>query len=128
MAVEGSATALSGRGRHLLVNDVRIHYLEHGSDGPPLLLLPGITSPAISWAFVSERLATFSRVFTLDYRGRGLSSGGPDLAYRLADYAEDTAGVIRALGLDRPPSCWATRWARVSPSILPRRLRRSSAA
>ena len=92
----------SGHGHHLLVNDIRIHYLEHGTGDPTIILLPGITSPAITWAFVSERLAAFSRVFTLDMRGRGLSSGGLDLAYRLADYAEDTAGIIRALGLDRP--------------------------
>ncbi len=114
MAVEGEATAPSGRGRHLLVNGVRIHYLEHGSDGPPLMLLPRITSPAITWAFVSERLVAFSRVFTLDYRGRGLSSGGPDLAYRLADYAEDTAGVIRALGLDRPVVLGHSMGARIA--------------
>jgi len=92
----------SALGRHRVVNGVRIHYLEHGVDGPPLVILPGITSPAIMWAFVSERLATFSRVFTLDNRGRGLSSGGPDLSYRLADYADDTAGLIRSLALESP--------------------------
>jgi N-formylmaleamate deformylase len=94
--------ALDARGRHRTVNGVRLHYLEHGASGRPLILLPGITSPAITWAFVSERLAEFSRVFTLDNRGRGLSSGGPELGYRLADYAADTAGLIRTLGLDRP--------------------------
>jgi N-formylmaleamate deformylase len=92
----------SGRGSHRLVNDVRIHFLEHGEEGPPLVLIPGITSPAITWAFVSERLSAFARVITLDNRGRGLSSGGPDLSYRLADYAEDAAGLIRALGIENP--------------------------
>lgn len=92
----------SGRGSHRLVNGVRIHYLEHGADGPPLVLLPGITSPAITWAFISERLAAFSRVITLDNRGRGLSSSGQDLSYYLADYADDAAGIIHALGIERP--------------------------
>lgn len=105
---------LNGRGSHRLVNGVRIHYLEHGSDGPPLVLLPGITSPAITWAFVSERLAEFSRVFTLDNRGRGLSSGGPDLGYGLADYADDTAGLIRSLGLERPVVLGHSMGARIA--------------
>ena len=104
----------SGRGRHLLVNGVRIHYLEHGTGDPPIVLLPGITSPAITWAFVSERLAAFCRVITLDNRGRGLSSGGPDLTYRLTDYAEDAAGVIRALGLDRPVVLGHSMGARIA--------------
>ncbi len=92
----------SALGRHRVVNGVRIHYLEHGVDGPPLVLLPGITSPAIMWAFVSKGLATFSRVFTVDNRGRGLSSGGPDLSYRLGDYADDAAGLIRSLAHEIP--------------------------
>ncbi len=94
--------AQSGRGSHRLVNGVRIHYLEHGKDGPPLILLPGITSPAITWAFVSERLSAFAQVITLDNRGRGLSSGGPGLSYRLADYSDDAAGLISALAIENP--------------------------
>ena len=90
------------RGRHLTVGDVRIHYIEHVSDGPPLVLVPGITSPAITWQFVGDALADFAHVYTLDNRGRGLSSGGSDLGYMLDDYVADTAGVIEALGLERP--------------------------
>jgi N-formylmaleamate deformylase len=109
--------AAGARGRHLAVNGVRLHFLEHGAGGPPLVLLPGITSPAITWAFGSERLATFSRVFTLDNRGRGLSSGGPGLAYRLADYAADTAGLIGALGLDRPVVLGHSMGARITVKL-----------
>jgi N-formylmaleamate deformylase len=109
--------ALSGRGRHRIVNGVRIHYLEHGTGSPPLVLLPGITSPAITWAFVSARLAAFSRVFTLDIRGRGLSSGGPDLGYMLADYAADTAGLIRTLGLGRPVVLGHSMGARIAIAL-----------
>ena len=89
-------------GRHLMVGDVRIHYLELEGEGPPIVLLPGITSPAVTWDFVARRLAGFAHVMTLDNRGRGLSSGGAHLHYRLTDYAADTAGVITQLGLDRP--------------------------
>ncbi|MGE4012351.1 MAG: alpha/beta fold hydrolase, partial [Alphaproteobacteria bacterium] len=85
------------RGKHLTTNDVRLHYLEFGSAGQPLLLLPGITSPAITWAFVSERLAQWLHVYTLDIRGRGLSEQRPGLGYRLNDYALDAKGVIEKL-------------------------------
>lgn len=63
------------RGAHCMANGIRLHYLEFhsGPDQTPILLLPGITSPAMTWSFVAERLATTHRVFALDIRGRGLS-------------------------------------------------------
>ena len=89
-------------GQHLLAEGIRLHYLEHAGEGPPLIVIPGITSTAVTWEFISARLAEFARVYTLDTRGRGLFSGGPDLDYWLADYAGDTANFIAALGLDAP--------------------------
>ena len=102
------------RGRHLTVGDVRIHHLEYPGDGPALVLLPGITSPAITWDFVSRRLAAFCQVYTLDNRGRGLSSGGATLSYGLGDYAADTAGVIDQLGLEKPVILGHSMGARVA--------------
>lgn len=87
------------RGRHRTVNGIRLHYMEIAGNGPPLILLPGITSPAITWQFVGERLADFAHVHILDNRGRGLSSSGSDLTYRLEDHAADTAALIDSLGL-----------------------------
>jgi N-formylmaleamate deformylase len=90
------------QGRHAVVNGIRLHYVRLGRGRPPLVLLPGITSPAVSWEFVGERLAETNDVYILDNRGRGLSQGGPELSYRLDDYARDTEDLIRMLGLDRP--------------------------
>jgi N-formylmaleamate deformylase len=90
------------QGRHALVNGIRLHYVRLGRGRPPLVLLPGITSPAASWEFVGERLAETHDVYILDNRGRGLSQGGADLSYRLDDSARDTEELIRTLGLDRP--------------------------
>ena len=42
---------------YVVTNGVRLHYLEFPGDGPPLVLLPGITSPAANWGFVGEALA-----------------------------------------------------------------------
>jgi N-formylmaleamate deformylase len=90
------------QGRHVVTNGIRLHYIRLGKGKPPLVLIPGITSPAISWQFVGERLAEDNDVYILDNRGRGLSQGGPDLRHRLDDYARDTEGLVRGLGLDRP--------------------------
>src|SRR6266852_5643797 len=96
--------SVSRRGAHCMANGIRQHYLEFGgeSSNAPILLLPGITSPAVTWAFVAERLATSHRVLVLDIRGRGLSESKSGLSYTLDDYAEDARSLIEVLGLKLP--------------------------
>ena len=79
---------------------VRLHALDYGGDRVPLMVLPGITSPAITMDFVARELTDLVRPVVLDVRGRGLSDSGA--AYTLDDYASDTLAVIAGLGLDRP--------------------------
>lgn len=86
-------------GAHVHANGIRQHYLRYGGKGNPLVLVPGITSPAITWGFVGERLAATHDVYILDVRGRGLSSTGADLDYDLDSYADDVTAFIEALGL-----------------------------
>lgn len=86
-------------GANVHANSIRQHYLRYGGKGTPLVLVPGITSPAITWGFVGERLAEKNDVYILDVRGRGLSSTGPDLDYDLDSYADDILAFIKALGL-----------------------------
>jgi N-formylmaleamate deformylase len=80
----------------------RLHLLDYGGDGVPLLVLPGITSPAVAMDFVARDLAGDGvlRPLVLDVRGRGLSDSGGE--HTLEEYAEDTEAVITGLGLDRP--------------------------
>ncbi|AQW46800.1 alpha/beta fold hydrolase [Streptomyces violaceusniger] len=78
----------------------RLHVLDYGGTGVPLLVLPGITSPAITMDFVVRELTDLVRPVVVDVRGRGLSDGGGD--YGLEEYAEDTEAVVMRLGLDRP--------------------------
>lgn len=87
-------------GMNVAANGIRQHYLRYGGRGRPLVLVPGITSPAITWGFVAERLADTHDVYVLDVRGRGLSSTGPDLAYDLGSYAADVTAFAEALKLD----------------------------
>ncbi|MDN5929942.1 MAG: alpha/beta hydrolase [Pseudonocardia sp.] len=79
---------------------VRLHVLDYGGDGVPLVVLPGITSPAITMDFVARELTDLVRPVVVDVRGRGLSDAAG--TYTLEDYADDTVAVIEGLGLERP--------------------------
>jgi N-formylmaleamate deformylase len=87
--------------RYVRANGLNHHVLDYGGSGPALLVVPGITSPAITWDFIAQPLSADAHVLVLDVRGRGLSDH-PVTGYSLADYAADAAGVIGALGLERP--------------------------
>ncbi|MBX3567440.1 MAG: alpha/beta hydrolase [Rhizobiaceae bacterium] len=86
-------------GHNVRANGIRQHYLRYRGPGAPMVVVPGITSPAITWGFVAERLAEAFDVYVLDVRGRGLSSTGPDLDYGTDALAADLAGFIEAAGL-----------------------------
>ncbi len=101
-------------GANVYANGIRQHYLRYGGKGPVVILIPGITSPAITWGFVAERLAETNDVYVIDVRGRGLSSSGPDLDYGLDAMAEDVVGLSQALGLDRPAVVGHSMGARIA--------------
>ncbi|MBD5771956.1 alpha/beta fold hydrolase [Marinomonas colpomeniae] len=87
-------------GAHANANGIRQHYLRYGkkdTSQPVLLLIPGITSPAITWGFVAERLAEYFDTYVLDARGRGLSSTGPELRYDADTCADDIVEFAKAL-------------------------------
>ena len=85
-------------GYNLQANGIRQHLIRwDGPDGAPqLLLIPGITSPAVTWGFIAERLATRFEVHVLDVRGRGLSETG-DLDYTLDAMADDAIAVAEQM-------------------------------
>ncbi|WP_213881297.1 alpha/beta hydrolase [Pseudomonas sp. dw_358] len=87
-------------GANVQANGIRQHYLRYGGKGQPLLLIPGITSPAVTWGFVAERLSEHFDTYVLDARGRGLSSTGPDLDYGTDACADDIVAFAQALGLE----------------------------
>lgn len=89
------------RGYNVHANGIRQHLVHHAGNGPSLLLIPGITSPAVTWGFVAERLAEAFDVYVLDVRGRGLSEAGA-LDYSLDAMAEDAIAVAEAAGLGKP--------------------------
>lgn len=88
-------------GYNIHANGIRHHLLHYAGTGPQLLLIPGITSPAITWGFIAERLTDRFDVHVLDVRGRGLSQAG-DLDYSLDAMADDVLAVIKAAGMTAP--------------------------
>jgi N-formylmaleamate deformylase len=86
-------------GAHLQANGIRQHYVRYGGKGAPLILIPGITSPAITWGFVGERLGRHFDTYVLDVRGRGLSEAGPHLDYGIDACATDAVELAAELGL-----------------------------
>lgn len=88
-------------GGQVQANGIRQHYLRYGGHGEAVILLPGITSPAVTWGFVAERIGRYFDVYVLDVRGRGLSSSGPGLDYGIDAQAADVVAFANALGLTK---------------------------
>lgn len=89
-------------GGHVHANGIRQHFLRYGGKGQPLVLVPGITSPAVTWGFVAEELGRHWATYVLDVRGRGLSQSGADLGYGLDECADDVIHFVSALQLGCP--------------------------
>lgn len=94
-------------GGNVHANGIRQHYLRYGgsADGratrDAVIIVPGITSPAITWGFVGERFGRSFDTYILDVRGRGLSSASAQLDYSLDAQADDVIAFAAALGLQR---------------------------
>ena len=96
----------------------RLHVLDYGGDRPPLLVLPGITSPAVTWDFVVAPLRDLVRPLVMDLRGRGLSEAGGE--YAAPDFAVDAAAAIDQLGLARPLVLGHSLGARIAAALAAR--------
>ncbi|MCD0503787.1 alpha/beta fold hydrolase [Bordetella petrii] len=94
-------------GAHVHANGIRQHYLRYGGNEgergrrDPVVIVPGITSPAVTWGFVGERFGRQFDTYVLDVRGRGLSEASDTLDYSLDAQAADVIAFAQALGLER---------------------------
>ena len=92
-------------GGNVSANGIRQHYLRYGGDEgarssrPSVIIIPGITSPAITWGFVGEVFGGAFDTYVLDVRGRGLSSASPMLDYSLKAQADDIVAFVEKLKL-----------------------------
>lgn len=91
-------------GANVHANGIRQHYLRYGGAKPqrdPVIILPGITSPAVTWGFVGEHFGREFDTYIVDIRGRGLSEASTSLDYSLDAQAADLIALASALGLSR---------------------------
>jgi N-formylmaleamate deformylase len=84
--------------------ELRLHAAHFPGRGSlPMVVVPGITTPAGAFGVAAARLADIAAdVYVLDMRGRGLSQRSPFGTHRCGDYADDVLALIEHLGLQRP--------------------------
>ncbi|CAL8478779.1 alpha/beta fold hydrolase [Caballeronia sp. S22] len=109
------STFLYGASVH--ANGIRQHYLRYGGarEGrDAIVLVPGITSPAVTWGFVAETLGRQFDTYVLDVRGRGLSEASSTLDYSLDAQASDLIAFIEGIGLKRASVLGHSMGARIA--------------
>jgi pimeloyl-ACP methyl ester carboxylesterase len=81
-------------------NGQQLYYEIHG-DGPPLVLLMGIGYDSSLWTLAQVPILSRQfQVVLMDNRDSGRSSRA-DHPYHIADMADDVAGLLDALGVER---------------------------
>lgn len=91
--------------RTVTANGLKLHYLDWGTVGRPvMLLLHGLRGHAHSWDDVAAAMCQDYHVLALDQRGRGESDWAKDGDYSTDAYVADLAGFCEAVGAhDRAP-------------------------
>jgi len=88
------------RDEFLEIHGLRLHFLQGGrADGPPLLMVHGLTREAHAFDPVLAQLGGRYRCLALDVRGRGGSAWGAPEGYAITQYAADVQAFLDALGL-----------------------------
>jgi len=81
------------------VRDIRMFYQDLG-EGDPLLLIMGFGGNHLAWAMQMAAFSARHRVIAFDNRGAG-QTDAPDHPYTTRLMADDTLGLMDALGVDR---------------------------
>jgi 3-oxoadipate enol-lactonase len=81
----------------LRINDIDLYY-EISGQGQPVLFIHGLGSSGRDWEWQVPFFSKHYQAVTLDVRGHGQSDKPPG-PYSIAQFAADTAGLIRTLDL-----------------------------
>jgi pimeloyl-ACP methyl ester carboxylesterase len=84
----------------IATNGIHLDVVDEGTGKPALVFLHYWGGSSRTWRHVVAALGPDVRTIAIDQRGWG-GSDAPAGGYALADLADDAAGVIAALGLDR---------------------------
>lgn len=79
------------------VNDINMYYETRG-EGEPLVLIPGLATDVSEYERTIAGLSKSYTVIALDNRGAGRTDK-PDIPYSIEMVADDTAGLLTALGI-----------------------------
>lgn len=94
------ATDIQVQDRLIMLNGLRFHFRDWGSESaPPLVLLHGFTGHARSWDTFARAMCDRFRVLALDQRGHGETEWADD--YAPERMVEDIEAFVRALKLQR---------------------------
>jgi 3-oxoadipate enol-lactonase len=99
----------------VMVDGIDLYYEVHGA-GHPLLLIPGLGSGLDLLARAIPIFAKDHRVVALDNRGAGRSDK-PDAPYTIGMMADDAAGLLKALEIDRADVLGVSMGGRVAMDL-----------
>jgi pimeloyl-ACP methyl ester carboxylesterase len=85
---------------YAIINKIRMHY-EVSGQGPPVLLINGLSAPAVTWALQAKALARHFQVVAFDNRGVGESDLPPEPVYTTGQMADDAAALLHHLKIGR---------------------------
>ena len=95
-------TQVQPKDKTVTANGHRLHYLDWGREGQPVMLLAhGLRGHAHSWDDVAAAFCGDYQVLALDQRGRGDSDWAQDGDYTTAAYVADLAGFCDSLNLEQ---------------------------
>ncbi|MGE0624360.1 MAG: alpha/beta fold hydrolase [Pseudomonadales bacterium] len=84
------------------VNGIDFHFaLDGDADRPVLALVNPASNNLTCWEPVLDGLLEVFRVLRFDIRGTGKSGWGADDAFTFSQYADDLAGIMDALGIEK---------------------------
>jgi len=89
-------------GRHIAISDTRLHVVERGADGLPLLVVHG--GPSLDHHMFGDYLDPLAGEFRLvlvDQRSQGRSDPAPVETWTLERMAADLGELAEAMGFDR---------------------------
>jgi N-formylmaleamate deformylase len=85
----------------VIANGIRLHYTRTGGNKPPIVLAHGFSDSGLCWSAFAQALEDDYDLVMYDTRGHGLSDS-PDNGHAPLIQAQDCAGLIAALELDKP--------------------------
>lgn len=97
------------------VNDIDIYYEIHG-EGEPVVLIAGLNSDHTLYRELIPRLAERYQVVAFDNRGMG-QTDKPDIPYSIEMMADDTAGLLNALGIKQAHVLGTSMGGRIATAL-----------